>query len=65
MCDCILELVQQGFVERETTYEDEDFKEKGFLVRKYKRMKKGIVDTHRVFRLNYCPACGSKLTKGE
>jgi len=64
MCNCILELVQRGFVERETTYQDEDFKEKGFQVRSYRRTGvKSVVDTGRVFRLNYCPACGKKLPK--
>lgn len=61
MCDCLLVLVKQGFVERETTYENEDFVEKGFLLRKYKMTSEGIKDARHVFHLNYCPACGKKI----
>jgi hypothetical protein len=64
MCKCLLLLVEKGFVERETVYEDEDFKEKGFQIRKYKRVKGGLfADANHVFRLNYCPACGEKIPK--
>jgi hypothetical protein len=63
MCNCLLALVEKGFVERETTYEDQDFKEKGFLLRKYKKTKAGIKDTKHIFQLNYCPACGERIAK--
>lgn len=62
MCKCIFTLEEKGFVERERVYEDHDFKEKGFLLRKYKRTKSGFsVDTRESFRMNYCPACGEKI----
>jgi len=61
MCNCIKTLEEKGFVERESVYEDEDFKDKGYLIRKYKKTKSGFKDSKVVFRLNYCPACGEKL----
>ena len=61
MCNCIARLEEKGFVERECVYEDKDFIEKGYLIRRYKKTQHGIEDTHRVFHLNYCPACGEKI----
>ena len=61
MCDCVLALEEKGFLERESVYEDKDYKDKGFLLRKYKKVKTGFKDGKVVFRLNYCPACGEKI----
>ena len=61
MCNCISALEAKGFIEREATYEDHDFKEKGYMIRKYNKTSRGIKDTHKVFRLNYCPACGDRI----
>ena len=61
MCNCIATLVEKGFIERECVYEDSDFKDKGFRIRKYEKGGKHIIETDRVFHMNYCPACGEKL----
>ena len=61
MCNCINQLVEKGFIERESVYENKDFVDKGYQVRKYKRLSKNTVATNQVFRLNYCPACGEKI----
>jgi len=63
MCDCINQLVEKGFVERESVYENQDFVDKGYQVRKYKRFSRKTVATNNVFHLNYCPACGGKIDK--
>ncbi|KKK87023.1 hypothetical protein LCGC14_2757390 [marine sediment metagenome] len=60
-CACINKLVEKGFVERETVYENQDFVDKGYLLRKYINQGKNSVATNRVFGLNYCPACGQRL----
>ena len=63
MCDCIEKLVDKGFVERQTIYENFDYKDKGFLLREYKlgNTQKVAFPTKHVFQMNYCPACGGKL----
>lgn len=61
MCDCISKLVDMGFVERGCVYEDLDYKEKGYRIPLYKKKGKRIIDGKKVFRLNYCPACGEKI----
>lgn len=63
MCDCINVLVEKGFVERLSIYENNDFVDKGYMIRKYKRLSRKTVATNNVFHLNYCPACGDKLVK--
>jgi hypothetical protein len=62
MCDCINGLVDKGFIERQTVYENNNFVDKGYMIRKYKKDNKGkIASTNKVFILNYCPACGKKI----
>lgn len=63
MCDCINQLVEKGFVERESVYENQDFVDKGYQLRKYKHLSKKTVATNNVFHLNYCPACGEKIVE--
>lgn len=61
MCDCINKLVEKEFVERESVYENQDFVDKGYQIRKYERLSRKTVATNNVFHLNYCPACGEKI----
>ena len=60
MCNCIATLVNKGFIERESVYEDSDFKDKGYMIRKYEKTRQVIIKTNGVFHVNYCPACGEK-----
>jgi len=61
MCNCIDVLVDKGFVERETVYENLDFVDKGYKIRLYKQKPQRTIVTNQVFHLNYCPACGDKI----
>jgi len=64
MCDCIKKLVASDYIEEEIYYDNDtlDFKHSGkFAIRAYRKNSKDkIIDTHHVFILNYCPACGEK-----
>ena len=62
MCNCILKLTDKGFVERESVYENHDFIDKGYMIRKYKKQSRQTLATNQVFHLNYCPACGEKIS---
>lgn len=63
MCKCIENLVEKDFLERECIYENQDFQDKGYLIRLYKKSGNLIVSSDRVFVINYCPACGEKVRK--
>jgi len=64
VCGCIQELEEKGFVERESIYNEEskDFEDKGFAIRKCKNRGGQPVGTNEYFRINYCPACGEKIS---
>ena len=62
MCECINQLVEKGFVEKESVYDNQDFVDKGYLIRKYTKVKNKVVATNRVFGINYCPACGERVS---
>jgi hypothetical protein len=62
MCDCIKSLVEKGYVgeletanEERRTIEPQDY---GIL----KMWEKPDAKNTHYFRLNYCPACGEKLS---
>ena len=61
MCNCISELVNKRFIERECVYENRDFVDKGYQIRKYTKRGHTITATNCVFRINYCPACGMQI----
>ncbi len=61
MCDCINQLEEKGFVKRESVYENQDFIDKGYLLRKYAQVKGKVATTNQFFKINYCPACGERV----